>query len=68
MVGVRTDLNSGVHDEAGDMHGAGLAHAVGSPHCLLQNGRIHTGLQQEHMVSCKAAPTLSTTMLPSASM
>ena len=47
-------LNSGMHDEAGDMHRAGLAHAVSTPHCLLQDGRVHAGLQQEHMVSCKS--------------
>ena len=45
-------FNSGVHDEAGDMYGAGLAHAVRPPHRLLQDGRVHAGLQQKHVVSC----------------
>lgn len=46
------DLDSGVHDEAGDVDGAGLAHAVRPPHGLLQDGGVHAGLQQEHMVGC----------------
>lgn len=49
---VRADLHSGVHDEAGDMDGASLAHAVRPPHSLLQDGGVHAGLQQEHMVGC----------------
>ena len=49
---VAADLHSGVHDEAGDMDGAGLAHAVRPPHGLLQDGGVHAGLQQEHMVGC----------------
>ena len=52
IVGVKQYLDGGVHDEAGDMHGAGLAQPVGPPHCLLQDGRVHGGLQQEHMVRC----------------
>lgn len=48
-------LDGGVHDEAGDMHRASLPHPVGSPHCLLQDGRIHAGLQQEHVISCRLA-------------
>ena len=54
LMGSPTHLNSRVHDEAGDMHRAGLAHAVGTPHSLLQYGRVHTGLHQKHMVSCNA--------------
>ena len=53
LVGVKQYLDGGVHDEAGDVHGAGLAQPVGSPHRLLQDGRVHGGLQQEHMVRCK---------------
>ena len=49
---VRGDLHSGVHDEAGDVDGAGLAHAVCPPHRLLQDGGVHAGLQQEHMIGC----------------
>ena len=45
-------LNGGVHDEAGDVDGAGLTQAVGPPHCLLQDCWVHAGLQQEHMVGC----------------
>ncbi len=51
----RGDLDSGVHDEAGDVDGAGLAHAVRPPHGLLQDGRVHAGLQQKHMVGCTQA-------------
>jgi hypothetical protein len=49
---VTADLHSGVHDEAGDVDGAGLTHAVRPPHSLLQDGRVHAGLQQEHMIGC----------------
>ena len=52
------DLDSGVHDKAGDVDGAGLAHAVCAPHGLLQDGGIHAGLQQEHMVGCMQPHTV----------
>ena len=52
---VGADLHSGVHDEAGDMDGAGLPHAVRPPHGLLQDGGVHAGLQQEHMIGCMQA-------------
>ncbi len=57
---VRADLHSGVHDEAGDMDRAGLAHAVRPPHSLLQDGGVHAGLQQEHMIGCMQANNGST--------
>ena len=34
------------------MDGAGLTQAVGPRHGLLQDGGVHAGLQQEHMVGC----------------
>ena len=49
----KVHLYSGMHDEAGYMHRAGLAHAVCAPHSLLQDGRVQARLQQEHMVGCR---------------